>query len=585
MRRSLSWQITFGFIILIILAMGSLSVYLSIFIEGKFLDEIKSSQLYETHLVSTLTAPLFQSQLAYNTLDEKAKEIAARINIRVTFILPTGEVVGDSAADYRLMENHLDRPEVKSALAGQDATETRKSSTLNTVFLYTASPVIVQGQVAGVVRLAASLEKVQENIKIIQGSITGAAILVTIMIIVLAVLITDQRIQPLRHLTQEAIRISQGAPPEFSRTERIDEVGQLQQAFSQMASQLNARINELSSERAKLAALLSHMNDGIMIVDAEGIVQLTNPAAQRIFNVSESEAMGHSLIEVGRQHQLVELWQKCVQTGEQHTMAFETSPERLYIQCIATSSERVLPGSTLLIFQDSTRQRRLEMIRRDFVSNVSHELRTPLASLKAIAETLLEGALDDLPAARRFLLMMENEIDNLTQLVGELLELSRIESGRVPLSRKKISPCDLARPAVERMQVQAERVGLSLQLECSETLPLVNADAERIEQVLVNLIHNSIKFTLPGGQIIVSIYQEETAVIFKVMDSGIGISTEDLPRIFERFYKADRSRSSGGTGLGLSIARHLVEAHGGHIWAESTVGIGSSFYFSLSIER
>jgi two-component system phosphate regulon sensor histidine kinase PhoR len=234
-----------------------------------------------------------------------------------------------------------------------------------------------------------------------------------------------------------------------------------------------------------------------------------------------------------------------------------------------------------MVIQDLTRLRKLEVVRRDFVSNVSHELRTPLASLKLLTETLQEGALEDLPAARKFLIQMENEIDNLTQLVRELLELSRIESGRVPLERKAIAPCDVVSPAVERMEIQANRAGLQVKFECPTDMPDIYADPDRVEQVLVNLLHNAIKFTPPGGMITVSAYHDPGRVVFRVSDSGVGIAQADLERIFERFYKSDRARSSGGTGLGLSIARHIIESHGGKIWAESTPGSGSIFFFSI----
>ena len=225
--------------------------------------------------------------------------------------------------------------------------------------------------------------------------------------------------------------------------------------------------------------------------------------------------------------------------------------------------------------------RRLETVRRDFISNVSHELRTPLASMKALAETLQEGALEDPPAARRFILRMETEIDNLTQLVNELLELSRIESGKVPLSFQRVQPCDLLQPAYERMILQAERAALELHLDCQPELPAVFADPDRITQVLINLVHNAIKFTQPGGKIILSAYQDKDHIVFFVKDTGVGIARKDLGRIFERFFKADRARSGGGTGLGLSIARHMIESHGGYIWAESEEGVGSTLYFSL----
>jgi two-component system phosphate regulon sensor histidine kinase PhoR len=363
----------------------------------------------------------------------------------------------------------------------------------------------------------------------------------------------------------------------------LDEIGRLDRAFSLMASRLNAQIKELTAERGKLATVLAKMTDGILIVDGEGCVQLINPAAQRIFKVAESEAIGHTLVEVIRNHQLVELWKNCLHTGEQQTTTLETAPDRLFVQGIAIPLPQNIPGSTLLVYQDLTRVRRLEIVRRDFISNVSHELRTPLASLKALTETLMEGALEDPPAARRFLVQMDTEVDNLTQMVQELLELTRIESGKVPLNQMSIQPYELLQPAVDRMQLQAERARLNLHLDCPQNLSLVNADPERIEQVLVNLLHNAIKFTLPGGEIIVSAYQSDNMMTFFVKDSGVGIDPDSLTRIFERFYKADRSRSGRGTGLGLSIARHLVEAHGGRIWAESEIGQGSTFYFTIPL--
>ncbi len=325
------------------------------------------------------------------------------------------------------------------------------------------------------------------------------------------------------------------------------------------------------------------MTDAILIVDADGRVTLVNPAAEELFKLPANQAVGRTLVEVARQYQVIELWKSSLATGKQQLLTLENYPRPLirsgYCDSIGGQSAR----STLLAFQDLTGFARLETVRRDFVSNVSHELRTPLASLKALTETLQTGALDDPVAAKRFLKQMEIEIDNLTQMVQEFLDLSRIESGRVTFNRQPVDPRSLIEQAVERMALQAERSGLTIGMEDRGPVPAVNADAERIESVLTNLLHNAIKFTPPGGKISVSAYQKENDVVFSIRDTGVGIKPEDLSRIFERFYKADQSRSGGGTGLGLSIARHTVEAHGGKIWAESTPGQGSVFYFSLPL--
>jgi two-component system phosphate regulon sensor histidine kinase PhoR len=238
---------------------------------------------------------------------------------------------------------------------------------------------------------------------------------------------------------------------------------------------------------------------------------------------------------------------------------------------------------SLLLVQDLTRVRRLETVRRDFISNISHELRTPLASLKALTETLQNGALADPQAGPRFLGRINAEVDALTQMAQELLDLSRIESGQVELILSPIAPKDLLGSATDRMKMQAERAGLKLSITCEDDLPNIHADKSRLEQVLVNLIHNAVKFTKPGGEVALEAESVSSGIRFAVRDTGVGIPEESLSRIFERFYRVDRSRTGSGTGLGLSISKHIVEAHGGRIWAESEEGRGSTFYFEIPV--
>jgi two-component system phosphate regulon sensor histidine kinase PhoR len=276
------------------------------------------------------------------------------------------------------------------------------------------------------------------------------------------------------------------------------------------------------------------------------------------------------------------LWQQCLSEGEEQTASLEVKQRRSW-HVIATPLQDVEPQACLIMIQDLTRLRQLETARRDFVSNVSHELRTPLASLKVLVETLRDGAMDDPSAAQRFLDRIETEVDDLTHLVQEMLELSRIESGQALLYPGPISVAEVVLPPVERLRPLAERAGLTLLLDLVPDLPPVLADLKRLQQVFTNLVHNAIKFTHPGGEVRVTARVGESEVVFTVHDTGIGIPSEDLPRIFERFYKADRARTSGGTGLGLAIAKHIVLAHGGRIWVESALGQGSAFYFTIPL--
>ncbi len=360
-----------------------------------------------------------------------------------------------------------------------------------------------------------------------------------------------------------------------------DEAGfeDLSNAVKTLALTQQVRTSSLDAERAKLAAVLDRMTDGVLMADENGRIQFANPAAERLFEVDY--APGRSVAEVLRQYQLVEAWKRSRTTGQPQEESIELPARRQFIQLVILPDPQT--GGTLLLVQDLTRVRRLETVRRDFVSNVSHELRTPLASLKALTETLRDGALEDPKAATRFLGRIETEVDALTQMATELLDLSRIESGQVTLELAPVDPLRLLHSAADRMRAQAERAGLTLTVLETAAIPKVRADAGRLEQVLVNLIHNAVKFTKPGGAVTLSAEPDGEFVRFLVRDTGAGIPEDELERVFERFYKADRARSGGGTGLGLSIARHIVEAHGGWIRVESVEGRGSTFFFTVPL--
>ena len=448
--------------------------------------------------------------------------------------------------------------------------------------LYTAVTVKQGNKPLALVRLAIPLQLVSANVARLQRVLIGVTLLATTLAVMLAVIIAGRITRPVRALTQDAWKLASSDPAAQPIPASQDEISQLAQVFNLMSVRLNSQINDLETERATLDAVLQKMTDGVFIVDDKGKVQLVNPAAIKMFSISQPAPIGKTLIEVVRHHQPEEMWERCQATGEAQRVDFEIG-HRLSLQGIATSLSPAISGSTLLLFQDLTRQRQTEAMRRDFISNVSHELRTPLAALKALTETLQAGAMEDPPAAHRFLGQMETEVDSLSLMVNELLELSRIESGRVPLNLVPTAPLDIVNPAVDRLRLQAERSGLALFIECPDGLPSVLADSTRIQQVVVNLLHNAIKFSAAGGEVMVRVTQLDREIQFAISDTGIGIAAEDLPRIFERFYKVDRSRATSGTGLGLAIARHLVEAHGGRIWAESEVGKGSTFYFTIPL--
>ncbi len=531
--------------------------------------------LDSAQILANQARPLFGAQDEASGLQNLAASASQSLGVAVTIVDAQGQLLGTSLGADQQPEDALELPGIRPAL-------TQEQSTLLTERGIAAAQRIdaPTGEVLGVLQLQAPASYYQISLTPVFWLFPVLLLISTVAVLLLLSIAKDRTREPLDKLTLTAQQMSMGnftnldfpsPPPAFQ---------ELTRSLEFMAEQLGGQIDALKGERAKLSAVLNQMTDGVLIVDDSGRVQLLNPAAERLFQVPKKTALDRSVVEVLRYHQLVDLWRKA-QNGERQSLMIEIGPQHLFLQVVAIPLKISLPGNTLLLIQDLTQLRKLETVRRDFISNVSHELRTPLASLKALAETLQEGALEDPPAARRFVLRMETEIDNLTQLVNELLELSRIESGKVPLSFQRLRPCDLLRPPFERMALQAERAGLEYLLECPPELPPVFADSDRVSQVLINLIHNAIKFTPPGGKITVSAYQDNQQIVFFVRDTGVGIAQKDLSRIFERFYKADRARAGGGTGLGLSIARHMIESHGGYIWAESEEGLGSTIYFSL----
>lgn len=577
MQRRIRWRIALPYLILLVVAMTIFTILIVNHL--RYQEEIRwQEQLLDTAQMIALQAhdrDITQGEAL--SLSELANTTSEILGVDVTFLDLEGNILGSSITAAQQPEDPLTMPGVSQAMNLGEGVE-RVNNLLGVAVEVRNN----NEKLIGVVQLQVPVSYFQPDLNRILWLAAAVILMSAAGVVMLALFVSDLSLRPVETLTIAAQQMSIGNFSNLAFPETPNELDELSQVLKIMARQLGAQIDALTSERAKLFAVLNQMTDGVMIVDAEGHVQLLNPAAERLFEIEETTGLGRSIVEVMRYHQLVNLWRK-TKAGERQSDTLEIGPQHLFLQVVAIPLKTALPGSTMILFQDLTQLRRLETVRRDFISNVSHELRTPLASLKALAETLQEGALDDPPAARRFILRMETEIDNLTQLVNELLELSRIESGKVPLSFHRVQPCDLLKPATERMALQAERAGLELALDCQPELPAVFADPDRITQVLINLIHNAVKFTPPAGKITVSAYQDGDHIVFYVRDTGVGIARKDLGRIFERFYKADRARTGGGTGLGLSIARHMIESHGGYIWAESEEQVGSTFNFTLPI--
>jgi two-component system phosphate regulon sensor histidine kinase PhoR len=514
--------------------------------------------------------------------DLLAKTTGQQIVARVTIIAPNGVVLGDTWEDPSTMENHSTRPEIIQALAVGLGISKRFSATTGENMMYAAVPVISGNQTLGVARVALALTDVEKNVNGLTRTIVFASLLTALMVILLTAFVTRQITRPLRQITKATEAMAKGNVAQGVAINTNDELGKLGHAFNKMTSQLAQSKMLTNAEKSRLEVVLTNLADGIIMTGSDGNVVLTNPAAARLFDFIPMQAHGSSLIQLVRDHEIESLYKRSLAIGQEESNQIETNDGR-FLNVISAPLSADEPGGALLLFQDLSQMRSLQTMRQEFVANVSHDLRTPLAGIKAIVETLQDGAIDDKKIAMDFLAKVDAEIDGLTQLVNELMQLSRIESGRDKLEMKPTDINLLLHETVSRLYPQAERQHLIINEQLATDLPALKVDDQRLKQVIINILHNAIKFTAAGGQITVTSQQEGVTVVVHIADTGIGILEDDLPHIFERFYKADKSRSGAGNGLGLAIAKHIIQAHGGSIWAQSTPGQGSVFSFSLPL--
>ena len=598
---SRTWtRIALSYAILVLVAGGILAALFVGEFEMRAEEALRARLADQARAVAYDAAPLLLASAPLTATNRLAHDSAGIFGTRVTIVLADGRVVGDSDEMLQQLpgiENHASRPEVAQALAqpGTMGVDSRLSATVNRRLLYVAVAIREASGGAsavaplGVARVAYPLTSVEEAREELWRNLLIAALVVGLIAALLGVVLARSIVGPLTALRAVAYRFGKGELSARSE-DAGGEIGELSREFNSMADQLSSTIEQRTAERNQMAAVLAYMHDGILITDGMGRIAGVNDAACHLFETTPERAIGRSLIEVTRSHDLHRALHT-VLAGDAGRERLEVEVGRRKVAAVVTA----VPGESsggrgptgLVVLQDMTELNRLERARRDFVANIGHELRTPLASIKLLVETLSVSVEEDPEATQGFLQRIEVEVDGVTQLVRELLELSKIESGQVTLERREVDVRALLEGASGRLRAQAERSSIALNVDVAPGLPKAYADPERVEQVLVNLLHNAIKFNRPGGDVTLRAEPGgEGWIRVSVEDTGAGIPPDDLPRIFERFYKVDKARTGGrelegGTGLGLAIAKHIVQAHGGQIWAESEYGEGSTFYFTL----
>ena len=578
--RRVRWRTAFSYAVVIIVVMTLMTVAILRFFNQRMLATVTARA--QTQVAAMADMP--ELSAAWDDPVALAGLLRAWSTVSGTGLTAfdaDGLLLASTNPAHATAEASITPPEVRDALAGELGSSLRVDAATGAATLFTAHAVHADGDVVGVLRLGFPTATVAATQRTLQRMLLIATSLATLAIVGVMVFQAERAARTVRQLTDVAERITGGELGARIISYSSGEIGQLARAFNRMASNLENLLRKSEQETDRLNTVMYAMNDGVLIVNKLGKVELINRGATRLLNTAEANALNQSFVQVVRDHRIVEVWQRSKTSAGQESDIVEGNNSRS-LQIVVTPLLRGADRGHLVIMHDLTRIRQLQTIRQDFVSNVSHELRTPLAALRALVETLRDGALEDPPAAQRFLDRMESEVDALTQMVQELLELSRIESGQAPLRLQAVTVAETLRPGVERLRMQAERANIHLSLDLPPGLPQVVVDVDRVQQVVTNLVHNAIKFTPPDGYITVSAAADRPDMVtVAVRDSGVGIPSQDLERIFERFFKADRARAGGGTGLGLAIAKHIIHAHEGEIRVESEQGKGSCFYFTL----
>ena len=576
--RSLHWRIAAAYTALIFVTMGAVSVYLIDFVNDRFVEDLEDRLMREANLIGQ-TPGIFDADKATNSAVDR---FGRSIRGHVTVVDAGGVVVANSAGPSG--PGVPVDSEIAEALRGRATSVVRNTEAFGGDELrYATVPVEIGGALAGAVQVGVPTSSVTARVNTIVITVVAAAAAVALLSIALGWYVARRTTRSVLAVTTGARQLAAGNLDHRVPALGTDESRDLAVAFNRMARTIRSTVTALEGERSKLSAVLDTMDDGVVVADANGEVTLVNPAAENLLGEPARGATGSRLSGVVWDHDLIQLVREAIQTREPCYGEVVLSFSKRTVSAVATPVKQRDADGVLLTLHDLTRRRLVDTTRREFVSNVSHELRSPLASMKAMVETLQSGASSDAEKASEFLGRINGEIDRMTALVTELLELSRLESGQIAMETRPFDLGPVVSEVVDRLRQRAQAGGVEVETGIPPGLPNLAGESAKISQVLFNLLDNALRFTPESGRVEIAAERVDGFVSVRVADTGPGIPQEHLPHVFERFYKVDRSRREGGIGLGLAIVRHIVLAHGGEVSVDSEIGRGACFRFTVPI--
>lgn len=588
LRSQFFWKLYAGYSTIILITCAVIGLLVSQRIERDTLEEIVQSLETKAILLKEPAIRYFE-QPPVASFQNHIRALGRAINTRLTVIRADGVVVADSQKDPGNMDNHATRPEILAARSHGIGRATRFSDTLQVEMMYVALPLWSRDQLVGYIRTAYPLSAIENRLTHVRIAVVFAAGLSATAALLIGFVLARHFVKPLTAMTAVAESMSSGNYDQRLPTSRNDEIGTLAKALNRMAESCRERMETATTERNKLAVILSGLTEGVVAINEDERVLHLNEAAERLLSAPQKGSLGRPIWEITRVREVSQVLGAALRdkTEIQRTLQITTREKIRFIEMHASplyGGQGTLVGA-VAVLRDVSELHRLETVRRDFIANASHELKTPITAIRGLVETLIDDKELDYAKRERFLFKIKEQSLRLSSIVTDLLTLSRLESESNEITKVALDLREVVLASAKTFVAMGQDRGIVVETQVPDAPVAVLGDEEALCQVVSNLLDNAIKYTPQGGRVWARLYLQGAEAVIEVQDTGVGIEPKDCERIFERFYRVDkaRSRELGGTGLGLSIVKHIAISHGGRVTVESTPGAGSTFRVFLPL--